>query len=93
MSSQAGIMLTALNSCESLYDMAKRQTKPSKPRKYKAEREDMEPLAIRCDSSYVRALEEIATADPERATVSTLVRRAIREYLKSQGKLGTETKL
>jgi predicted DNA-binding ribbon-helix-helix protein len=53
----------------------------------KEKREKLKMVGVRIEESFWAALEEIALADPERATVSTLIRRAIREYLQRQGKL------
>jgi hypothetical protein len=55
--------------------------------KAKARQEKTKLIAVRVEESYCKLLDKIALADPERATVSTLVRRAIREYLQRQGKL------
>jgi hypothetical protein len=57
------------------------------PSKAKPKREDLEQVAIRIEPSHRQMLEELAADDPERATFSTLVRRAIREYLQRQGKI------
>jgi len=62
--------------------MTAKRAKPTK-----REREDLELTGVRIEPSSLRALQEIAENDPERATVSTLIRRAIREYLQRQGKL------
>jgi len=53
----------------------------------KTKREELEMTGLRVEPSYLKALKELAASDPERATVSTLIRRAIREYLQRQGKL------
>lgn len=51
------------------------------------EREELKLIAVRIEPAHDALLEELAAADPERATVSVLIRRAIREYLQRQGKL------
>lgn len=53
----------------------------------KVEHEETEVVGVRVERSYVSSLKELAAADPDRATVSVLIRRAIREYLQRQGKL------
>ncbi len=55
--------------------------------KAKEAQEKTKLIAVRLELSYCKALDSLALADPERTTVSTLVRRAIREYLQRQGKL------
>jgi len=54
-----------------------------------AKRPDLELTGVRLDPSHLKALKELAEKDPdpERVTVSTLIRRAVREYLERQGKL------
>jgi len=52
-----------------------------------------ELIAIRLSHSYVEALQEIRDSevinkdDPDRTTTSSLIRRAIREFLERQGRL------
>lgn len=55
--------------------------------KAKDKLEETRLVAVRLPKSYVRLLDEIALADPERATVSTVIRRALREYFVKLGKL------
>jgi len=52
-----------------------------------AKREDLKLTGIRIEPSYLKALGELSKDDPERATVSSLIRRAVREYLERNGKL------
>jgi hypothetical protein len=54
--------------------------------KAKLNLEQTKMISVRVDRSYVKMLDELALADPERATVSTLVRRAIRQFLERAGK-------
>jgi hypothetical protein len=49
--------------------------------------EGLKLVAVRIESSYHKLLTEVAKDDPDRASVSTLIRRAIREYLQRQKKL------
>jgi hypothetical protein len=51
------------------------------------EHEELKLVAVRIEASYHDLLAEVAADDPDRATVSTLIRRAIREYLQRQKKL------
>jgi predicted transcriptional regulator len=44
-------------------------------------------MAVRVDEIHCKILDEMASADPDRITPSTLVRRAIRQYLEREGKL------
>ena len=51
-------------------------------------------VAVRLPNAYVEALEKIVAADPvkdendpDRATVSMLIRKAVREFLHREGKL------
>jgi hypothetical protein len=50
-------------------------------------RTEMVLKAVRIEKVYLRLLAEMAQEDPDRATVSTLMRRAIREYLQRHGKM------
>jgi hypothetical protein len=52
-----------------------------------AKREELKLTGVRIEPSSIKALEDLAKNDPERVTVSTLIRRAVREYLERQGKL------
>jgi hypothetical protein len=49
-------------------------------------REELKLTGLRIEPSSLRALAQLARNDPERATVSTLIRRAVREYLERQAK-------
>jgi len=51
-----------------------------------AKREELKITGVRIEPSSLKALEELVKNDPERATVSTLIRRAVREFIERQGK-------
>ena len=73
--------------------MASRNRKRSKPA---PEPTASQLIALRISASYLQALEEIRDIevinkdDPDRTTLSSLIRRAIREFLERQGKLKTK---
>jgi hypothetical protein len=64
---------------------------PKKSPKPKTEHEKLGAIGLRIEQSYLDALKEMTVADPRRPTVSTLIRLAVYEYLRRNGKIG-ETK-